>query len=76
MSDKSTLFDLYSAIAVELKRRIDDGSATAADLSAAIKFLKDNNIDVDAMKNPETASLAAKFELPFGDDEAVDELRC
>ena len=36
---------LHGALAEEFLRRIKDGTATAADLSAARQFLKDNGID-------------------------------
>lgn len=36
---------LHGELAKEFLRRIKDGTATAADLSAARQFLKDNGID-------------------------------
>lgn len=36
---------LHNAVAEQLLARISDGEATAADIQAAIKFLKDNGID-------------------------------
>ena len=36
---------LHGELASEFLRRIKDGTATAADLSAARQFLKDNGVD-------------------------------
>lgn len=41
------LGDLHGVVARELARRISDGEASAADIGAAIKFLKDNAITAD-----------------------------
>lgn len=41
------LGSLHAIIAKELKARIQSGEATAADISNAIKFLKDNGISCD-----------------------------
>jgi ribosomal protein L1 len=64
-------FDLMAAlhgiVAEDLTRRIKDGTATAADISNAIKFLKDNGIEARADKNAAVASLASQF--PVFDDE-------
>ena len=58
---------LHGVVAGELKKRIEDGSATAADISNAIKFLKDNGIEADALSNPGVKSLARAFP-EFGED--------
>lgn len=52
---------LHGEVARELKKRIASGEATAADISNAIKFLKDNNIEADPETNPGLASLARDF---------------
>lgn len=39
------LVALHTAVAEDLHRRITDGEASAAELSVAVKFLKDNHID-------------------------------
>lgn len=72
MDLKDLLGDLHSKLTKEFIKRIEGGEATAADLSAAAKFLKDNGIDVDHLSNPEVTSLAQKMQLPFGDDEEAD----
>jgi len=58
---------LHSALAEELLRRIQDGTATAADLSAARQFLKDNGIDaVPKAGNPINNLMN---NLPFENDD-------
>ncbi len=42
------LSELHEAVADDLLVRIQSGTATAAELTAAIKFLKDNNITIPA----------------------------
>jgi hypothetical protein len=54
---------LHEAVASDLLRRIEDGSATAADLSVARQFLKDNGIDAMASQSEPLANLAKS--LPF-----------
>lgn len=60
-ASKEVLEALHSALADELKRRIETGEATAADLSAAIKFLKDNGVETIGAKNPNVTSLAGSM---------------
>lgn len=45
------LGDLHGVIARELIRRIEANEASAADIGAAIKFLKDNEITADVNTN-------------------------
>lgn len=52
---------LHAEIAGELRKRIASGEATAADISNAIKFLKDNGIEADPEANPGIQSLAHQF---------------
>ena len=61
---------LHGVVAEELMTRIKDGTATAADISNAIKFLKDNGIEARADKSAAVASLAAQF--PSFTDEEID----
>lgn len=56
------LSDLHGAVADELKRRIVEDEATSADLSAAIKFLKDNNITASVEDNSQMQDLKAALE--------------
>jgi len=67
--DMELLQQLHSAIPKELLRRITDGEATAADLSVAVKFLKDNGIDCYGAENPAVSSLADRMQFPVGDDD-------
>lgn len=52
---------LHADIARELRKRIASGEASAADISNAIKFLKDNGIEADPDTNPGVRSLAHQF---------------
>ena len=58
------LDDLHTQVAVELLARIKSGEATAAELSVACKFLKDNGAvnDVITADSPMAGLLSA---LPF-----------
>jgi len=60
---KDVFSKLHEALASDLLRRIEDGSATAADLSVARQFLKDNGIDAMAKQSEPLANLAKT--LPF-----------
>jgi len=66
---ESALGDLHEAIATELMKRIQSGEATSAELSAAIKFLKDNEITaVPTHDNPLGQMLdSLEKRLPFAD---------
>tara|TARA_R110000787_G_scaffold283281_4_gene395885 strand:+ start:1003 stop:1227 length:225 start_codon:yes stop_codon:yes gene_type:complete len=59
------LEELHTEIAVTLLARIQAGEATAADLSVARQYLKDNGIDSIAFKDSPVSNLAAV--LPFND---------
>lgn len=61
------LEELHSETAKTLLERIKAGEATAADLSVARQFLKDNGIDSVAFKDSPVSNLAAV--LPFNDPE-------
>jgi hypothetical protein len=60
---KALLNSLHSELAAEFLRRVKSGEATAADLSAARQFLKDNNIDGIVKAGGPTHQLAKM--LPF-----------
>ena len=47
--DRTVLDDLHEAIAKDLLERVKNGEATAAELSVAVKFLKDNNANLDVV---------------------------
>ncbi|QMV32536.1 terminase small subunit [Ralstonia phage Anchaing] len=63
MSKASTteLESLHAAVAKELQRRIEKNEASAADIGAAIKFLKDNSITAVIEDNSTMAALQEKL---------------
>jgi hypothetical protein len=69
-ASKEVLTDLHAALADALSARIKDGTATAADLSVAVKFLKDNGIDAIAKGGSPLARL--RDSLPFPDADGVE----
>ena len=62
-ASKDILEALHNAVALDLLGKIKSGEATAAELSAAIKFLKDNGIEALASPNSPMANLLDA--LPF-----------
>ena len=74
MTADQVLAELHTKVAEQLKERIESGKATAAELSVAVKFLKDNGIDADKLTNPALGKLAETLQLPFDDEEAINEL--
>jgi len=65
----SVLAALHETLAKELLARIETGEATAAELTAASKFLKDNGIDA-SMQHSEPMQDLAKV-LPFQDPNEI-----
>ncbi|WP_425486139.1 hypothetical protein [Achromobacter deleyi] len=55
------LSELHGVVARELTRRINADEASAADIGAAIKFLKDNNITASVEDNDQMRSLKDKL---------------
>ena len=47
--DRDILETLHEAVAGELLARVKSGEATASELSVAVKFLKDNNANLDVV---------------------------
>lgn len=72
-ANESVLGELHQAVANALKERIGSADATAADLNAAIKFLKDNNITATPEANKALNELQNELEnagcLPASDPE-------
>lgn len=62
MADK-ILQDLFNAVADDLLRKIQSGEATAAELSVARAFLKDNGIDATPGQSEPLKNLVDS--LPF-----------
>jgi len=61
-ASEAALAALHGAIAHELTRRIAEGEASAADLGAAIKFLKDNSITASIEDNAALGELRQKLD--------------
>jgi len=69
---EKTLSTLHTAVAQELLDRVQSGDAKPADMSNAIKFLKDNNIDaMPVLGSPLDGLLGA---LPFTSENLQDTL--
>jgi hypothetical protein len=66
---QETLENLHSQVARELSDRITSGEASSADLSNAIKFLKDNGIEGLAMQDSPLGHLVNV--LPFPNKEEL-----
>jgi len=71
-ASSDALNDLHGVLAEELAKRIKDGSATAADLSVARQFLKDNSIDSIPTKGSPLANLRDSLPFPSTDAAAED----
>lgn len=65
------LENLHETLAKELLARVQTGEATAAELTAAARFLKDNSIDASLNKSQPLLDLAKS--LPFTDPEVITE---
>jgi len=59
---EETLGLLHEAVALDLLAKVQSGEATAAELNAAIKFLKDN--DIEALKTATNTLGALVKSLP------------
>ena len=51
------LGELHAIVARTIRQKLESGEATSADLSVAIKFLKDNNINCIAEQNDDMQKL-------------------
>jgi len=67
-----TLSTLHTAVAQELLDRVRSGDAKPADISNAIKFLKDNNIDAMPVQGSPLDGLMGS--LPFNSESLQDAL--
>ena len=74
MKADQVLAELHTKVANQLMKRIESGEASAAELSVAVKFLKDNGIDADKLTNPALGQLEKALQLPFDDEEAINEI--
>lgn len=68
--DRDILDSLHNVVAQELLARVKTGEATSAELSVAVKFLKDNNAVLDVI-TPESPLGNLLESLPFDISEAV-----
>jgi hypothetical protein len=66
---QDTLENLHSQVAQELLQRVISGEASSADMSNAIKFLKDNGIEGLAMQDSPLGNLVNI--LPFPSKESL-----
>ena len=66
-ASEDLLASLHNAVAEDLLKKVTSGEATAQELSAAIKFLKDNGIE--AVKEPGEALDKLTQVLPSFEDE-------
>lgn len=66
-ASEELLAKLHNAVAIDLLAKVERGEATAQELSAAIKFLKDNGIEAD--RTPGSAVDKLANSLPSFDDE-------
>lgn len=69
MANQKTLERLLDLLSEDLVKRIDQGTATAADLNVARQLLKDNNISAIPTKSNGLGKLAES--LPFNDPDAM-----
>jgi hypothetical protein len=67
LASEDLLEALHCAVAEDLLAKVRSGEATAQELSAAIKFLKDNGIEATRASNPTLGQIEAA--LPQFDDE-------
>lgn len=70
-ANEELLATLHEAVAQDLLNKLKSGEASAQELSAAIKFLKDNNITTIIEKENTTGKIL-QF-LPRFDDEDEEE---
>ena len=72
ISLEQTLATLHTAVATELLDRVRSGEAKPADISNAIKFLKDNHIDAMPVQGSPLDGLLNS--LPFNSEGILDAL--
>ena len=65
---QGTLETLHSQVAQELLHRITSGEASSADMSNAIKFLKDNGIEGLAVQDSPLGDLVNVLPFPKKDE--------
>lgn len=74
-ASRSELSELHATVARVLKDRLDGEEVSAADISAAIRFLKDNNIESNFEVDDDALSEVKNALDNFDDDDTVVALR-
>jgi len=64
MTERDMLDALHDAVAKDLLARVASGEATSAELSVAVKYLKDNNANLDVVTSESPVADLLK-NLPF-----------
>lgn len=70
-ADTDAMDALHAAVAEYLSKTIKTGNPTGADISNAIRFLKDNGIEADISASKPLQSLAHEFPT-FPDEEGEE----
>ena len=77
-ADSDVMNALHQMIAQDLVNRISSGEATIQEVSAAIKFLKDNDITADVEFSQPLRQLEQEVtpvaELPFVDEDEEEDI--
>jgi hypothetical protein len=73
-SDKVLMEALHSALIGSLLQRIQEGTATAADLGVARQFLKDNGVDISAKHSEPLQRLCTALPFELQTDDPDDDL--
>lgn len=63
------LNQLHDLVCKDLIAKIESGKASAQELAAAIKFLKDNHIEGDLLENPNLQNLKKTVFPVFNDED-------
>lgn len=66
---EEALASLHGALAMQMKLKLEEGTANASDLNVIRQFLKDNGINSNGAQDPKIKSLAD--ELPDLDENVV-----
>jgi hypothetical protein len=72
-ADKKLMELLHQCLCGSLLEKIQDGTATAADLGVARQFLKDNGVDISAMHSEPLRRLATVLPFDMATDEEDDD---
>ena len=75
-ANEDLMNSLHQMVALDLIKRLSSGEATVQELSAAIKYLKDNNVTADITFSKPLQRLEQEVtpvgELPFIDEDEDD----